>query len=142
MINARKVELMSKVALYENSQKGKRNLKLDKIHRAGSKGVFNLKNVFVGLLICALVLFLVAFTGFGLYEIFYEPEKTLAIVIEIVAACTIFVVAYVILSSHAIEMEYGDVRNELRGYELNLKRLEDVYAKEKENQPRSGNGDK
>lgn len=129
MLNKKKVEVMSKVALYEHGE-GKETLKLNKYYKkdyASAKLLSSLPlGIITGILITTLIFIVDTEWPIYLY-------KTIGGVWSILlyAACFIaFVIAYCFFSAFMYNRKYETYRGNLRIYSLNLRRLEKIYEEE------------
>ncbi|MBQ9814936.1 MAG: hypothetical protein IKH67_03050 [Lachnospiraceae bacterium] len=134
MLNAQKVEYMSKLALYEHS-KGKKTLKLNKYFKSDFKASAAMRSVPFGILSYLLILAAVLLVDTswlvnlsGRIGIFLTAALAFA-------SLVVFVVLYCIISSAILSHQYEDLRSSLREYSMNLRGLDRAYDKEKQDSP-------
>ena len=133
MLNNKKVQIMSKIALYEHGE-GKETLKLNKYLKDDYTSVKLLSSLPLGIL-TALLITALAFcldTDWPL-KLYSSIGGTLA-VITYVGAFVVFVVLYCFFSAYMFKLKYDRHRGNLRRYGLDLKRLETIYSEEQNEQ--------
>ncbi|MBR3244994.1 MAG: hypothetical protein IKF90_20270 [Parasporobacterium sp.] len=133
MLNKKKVELMSKVALYEHGE-GKTTLRLNKYYKTDYSSANFLASLPLGILtgILILVLIFVADTGW-LGKLYDKIGGTWAVIL-LIAAFVLFVVGYSFFSLYMFNHKYDKYRGNLMAYGLNLRRLNKIYEEEKQMQ--------
>ncbi len=131
MLNRKKVEVMSKVALYEHGE-GKETLKLNKYYKkdyASAKLLSSLPlGIITGVLITALIFVVNTEWPLHLYKTIGGVMAVLLYGICFVA----FVIAYCFFSAFMYNRKYETYRGNLRIYSLNLRRLEKIYEEEEQ----------
>ncbi|MBR3243854.1 MAG: hypothetical protein IKF90_14355 [Parasporobacterium sp.] len=133
MLNNKKVQIMSKIALYEHGE-GKETLKLNKYLKDDYTSVKLLSSLPLGIL-TALLITALAFcldTDWPL-KLYSSIGGTLAVIIY-VGAFVVFVVLYCLFSAYMFKLKYDRHRGNLRRYGLDLKRLETIYSEEQNEQ--------
>ncbi|MBR2754656.1 MAG: hypothetical protein IKI32_07500 [Lachnospiraceae bacterium] len=133
MLNNKKVQIMSKIALYEHGE-GKETLKLNKYLKDDYTSVKLLSSLPLGIL-TALLITALAFcldTDWPL-KLYSSIGGTLAVIIY-VGAFVVFVVLYCFFSAYMFKLKYDRHRGNLRRYGLDLKRLETIYSEEQNEQ--------
>ncbi len=133
MLNNKKVQIMSKIALYEHGE-GKETLKLNKYLKDDYTSVKLLSSLPLGIL-TALLITALAFcmdTDWPL-KLYSSVGGTLAVII-CVGAVVVFVVLYCLFSAYMFKLKYDRHRGNLRRYGLDLKRLETIYSEEQNEQ--------
>ena len=133
MLNNKKVQIMSKIALYEHGE-GKETLKLNKYLKDDYTSVKLLSSVPLGIL-TALLLTALMFcmdTDWPL-KLYSSIGGTLAVLIY-VASFVVFVVLYCLFSAYMFKLKYDRHRGNLRRYGLDLRRLETIYSEEAQNE--------
>ena len=129
MINNKKVELMTKVALYEHNE-GKQTIRLNKYFKQDYASTNMLRSAPLGF-ICALLittlLFLVKENWFT--SLMKTVGGVMAIII-VVVAIALFIALYCFFSQYMFNHKYENFRGNLRTYGLYLKRLEKIYEEE------------
>lgn len=130
MVNNKKAELMSKIALYENSE-GKRTLKLNKYYKQDYATSHLLKSAPLGFLTALLIAVLIFFLKNDWPIAMYKELGGTATVIIILASLLVFVIGYCFFAQYMFNHKYENFRGNLRTYGLYLKRLERIYDEEK-----------
>lgn len=131
MINKEKVELMSKVALYEQGE-GKTTLKLNKYYKNDYSSAKLLSGVPLGIL-SGLLIILLIFIADGDWIIkAYDSLGGVVCVVVLVLAFSVFVLAYSFFTVYMHNKKYDKYRGNLKNYWLNLKRLDKVYEMSKQ----------
>lgn len=133
MLNNKKVQIMSKIALYEHGE-GKETLKLNKYLKDDYTSVKLLSSVPLGILTALLLTALVFCmdTDWPL-KLYSSIGGTLAVLIY-VASFVVFVVLYCLFSAYMFKLKYDRHRGNLRRYGLDLRRLETIYSEEAQNE--------
>ncbi len=133
MLNNKKVQIMSKIALYEHGE-GKETLKLNKYLKDDYTSVKLLSSLPLGILTALLITALVFCmdTDWPL-KLYSSIGGTLAVMIY-VGAFVVFVVLYCFFSAYMFKLKYDRHRGNLRRYGLDLKRLETIYSEEQNEQ--------
>ncbi|MBO7730024.1 MAG: hypothetical protein J6S31_04115 [Lachnospiraceae bacterium] len=133
MLNNKKVQIMSKIALYEHGE-GKETLKLNKYLKDDYTSVKLLSSLPLGILTALLITALVFCldTDWPL-KLYSSIGGTLAVLIY-VGAFVVFVVLYCFFSAYMFKLKYDRHRGNLRRYGLDLKRLETIYSEEQNEQ--------
>ncbi len=133
MLNNKKVQIMSKIALYEHGE-GKETLKLNKYLKDDYTSVKLLSSLPLGILTALLITALVFCldTDWPL-KLYSSIGGTLAVIIY-VGAFVVFVVLYCFFSAYMFKLKYDRHRGNLRRYGLDLKRLETIYSEEQNEQ--------
>ncbi len=133
MLNNKKVQIMSKIALYEHGE-GKETLKLNKYLKDDYTSVKLLSSLPLGILTALLITALVFCmdTDWPL-KLYSSIGGTLAVMIY-VGAFVVFVVLYCFFSAYMFKLKYDRHRGNLRKYGLDLKRLETIYSEEQNEQ--------
>lgn len=131
MLNKKKVELMSKVALYEHGE-GKTTLRLNKYYKTDYSSANFLSSVPLGILTGLLILALVFIADSDWINKLYVQIGGTAAVILIAAAFILFVVGYCFFSLYMFNHKYDRYRGNLMTYGLNLRRLNKIYEEEKQ----------
>ena len=133
MLNNKKVQIMSKIALYEHGE-GKETLKLNKYLKDDYTSVKLLSSLPLGILTALLITALVFCldTDWPL-KLYSSIGGTLAVIIY-VGAFVVFVVLYCLFSAYMFKLKYDRHRGNLRRYGLDLKRLETIYSEEQNEQ--------
>lgn len=126
MINKEKVELMSKVALYEHGE-GKTTLKMNKFFKNDYSSARFLTSLPLGI-VSALLIILLLFIADAdwLIKAFDRLGGILTAVILILAFAA-FVIGYSFFATYMFNREYDKYRGNLKNYWLNLKRLNRMY---------------
>lgn len=132
MLNKKKVELMSKVALYEHGE-GKTTLRLNKYYKTD----YSSKNFFASLplgIITGVLIMALIFIGDANWIVKSYERIGGTVTVVLVGVCFIlFVIGYCFFSLFMFNHKYDNYRGNLRTYSLNLMRLKRVY--EEEGQP-------
>lgn len=131
MLNKKKVELMSKVALYEHGE-GKTTLRLNKYYKTDYSSRNFLSSLPLGILTGLLILALVFVADTEWFIRAYETIGGTASTVLLVAAFVLFVIAYCFFSLYMFNHKYDNYRGNLRSYGLNLRRLKNVYEEEEQ----------
>ena len=133
MLNNKKVQIMSKIALYEHGE-GKETLKLNQYLKDDYTSVKLLSSLPLGIL-TALLLTALAFcmdTDWPL-RLYSSIGGTFAILLYVVAFA-VFVFLYCLFSAYMFKLKYDKHRGNLRRYGLDLRRLEAIYSEEEQNE--------
>ena len=131
MLNAQKVEYMSKLALYEHS-KGKRTLQLNKYFKSDFKVSAAMRSVPFGILAFLLILAAVLMWDTGWLSNM-SGKLGIFLTAAIIFAClVVFVVLYCIISSLVLSHQYEDLRSSLREYSIDLRGLDRTYEKDRQ----------
>lgn len=133
MLNKKKVELMSKVALYEHGE-GKTTLRLNKYYKTDYSSANFLSSVPLGILTGLLILALIFIADSDWINKLYVQIGGTAAVILIAAAFILFVVGYCFFSLYMFNHKYDRYRGNLMAYGLNLRRLNKFYEEEGQQQ--------
>lgn len=133
MLNNKKVQIMSKIALYEHGE-GKETLKLNKYLKDDYTSVKFLSSLPLGILTALLITALVFCmdTDWPL-KLYSSIGGTFAVLLYI-GAFVIFVVLYCLFSAYMFKLKYDRHRGNLRRYGLDLRRLETIYSEEQNEQ--------
>ncbi len=129
MLNKRKVELMSKVALYEHGE-GKTTLRLNKYYKTDYSSANFLSSVPLGILTGLLIGLLVFIADTNWVMRVYEEIGGTGAILIFAAGFILFVVGYCFFSLYMFNHKYDNYRGNLRTYGLNLRRLKKVYEEE------------
>lgn len=130
MINNKKVELMSKVALYEHGE-GKQTIRLNKYFKQDYASSNLLRSAPLGIL-CAILIIVILFIAKETWiSELIEIVGGIAAIIIIVVAVAVFVTLYCFFSQYMFNHKYENFRGNLRTYGLHLKRLDKIYEEEK-----------
>ena len=133
MLNNKKVQIMSKIALYEHGE-GKETLKLNRYLKDDYTSVKLLSSLPLGIL-TALLLTALAFcmdTDWPLL-LYSSIGGTFAILLYVLAFA-VFVFLYCLFSAYMFKLKYDKHRGNLRRYGLDLRRLEAIYSEEEQNE--------
>ena len=131
MLNKKKVELMSKVALYEHGE-GKTTLRLNKYYKTDYSSANFLSSVPLGIITGLLIALLIFIADANWVMKVYQKIGGTWAVLLIAAAFILFVVGYCFYSLYMFNHKYDSYRGNLRTYGLNLRRLKNVYEEEKQ----------
>lgn len=133
MLNSNKVEIMSKIAVYEHSE-GKKALRLNNYYKNDYTSAKLLSSLPLGI-ITAIIISALIFC--------YDTEWPLKMIASVggvwtivicLASLVVFVIAYCFFSAYMFNKKYEGNRGDLRRYSLNLKRLERIYNEEELNE--------
>ena len=129
MLNAKKVEYMSKLALYEHTD-GKKTLKLNNYFKSDFKAYTAMRSVPFGI-----ITYLLIFAIVLLWDINWLVDLSGRVGIFLTAAIlfaglVVFVALYCIVSALILSHQYEDLRSSLREYSLSLRALDRTYKKE------------
>lgn len=129
MINNRKVELMSKIALYEHGE-GKQTIRLNKYFKQDYASTNLLRSAPLGIL-CAVLILVLLFIAMpnwitDLIKVMGGPLAIIAVIVAI----ALFVVGYCFFSQYMFNHKFENFRGNLRTYGIYLKRLEKIYDEE------------
>ena len=133
MLNNKKVEIMSKIALYEHGE-GKETLKLNRYLKDDYTSVKVLSSVPLGVLTALLIAALVFCLDTDWPLKLYSTIGGTKTVLLLVGAFVVFVVLYSLFSFYMFRLKYDRHRGNLRRYGLNLKRLDTIYTEETQNE--------
>lgn len=133
MLNSKKVQIMSKIALYEHGE-GKETLKLNKYLKDDYTSVKLLSSLPLGILTALLITALVFCldTDWPL-KLYSSIGGTFAVLIY-AGAFVVFVALYCLFSAYMFKLKYDRHRGNLRRYGLDLRRLETIYSEEQNEQ--------
>ena len=128
MLNARKVEYMSKVAMYEHNNK--RQLRLNNYFRSDFKVSSAMRSAPFGI-----IAYLIIFALVLLWDTDWLVNLSGRIGIILTAALflaslVLFVTLYCIISGIILSRQYEDLRSSLREYIINLRGLDRAYDSE------------
>ena len=128
MLNAKKVEYMSKLALYEHTNK--RPLKLNNYFRSDFKVSSALRSVPFGIITYLLILALALMWDTDWLVNLSGKVGIFLTAAIIFASLVLFVALYCIISGVVLSHQYEDLRSSLREYILNLRGLDRTYDQE------------
>jgi len=133
MLNSKKVEIMSKIAVYEHSE-GKKTLRLNNYNKNDYKVTKLISSLPLGIATAILIAALIfCYDTDWPFKLIKSVGGVWTIVI-CAGAFVVFVIAYGFLSAYMFNKKYESNRGDLRRYSLNLKRLERIYADEESNE--------
>ncbi len=136
MLNSKKVETMSKVALYEHGE-GKETLKLNKYYKKDYASAKLLSSLPLGIITAILITALIFVINMDWpMQLYRSIGGTMAILLYGVCF-VVFVVAYCFFSAFMYNRKYEAYRGNLRVYGLNLRRLEKIYEEEQATTPKN-----
>lgn len=129
MLNNKKVEVMSKIAVYEHGE-GKETLRLNNYIKNDYTSAKLLSSLPLGIVTAILIVALIF-----CYDTEWPFKMISAVggvwtIVICLASFFVFVVAYGFLSAFMFNKKYESYRGDLRRYSLNLSRLERIYAEE------------
>lgn len=129
MVNPEKVELMSKIALFEHSQ-GRKTLKLNNYFRSDFRTSIAMRSVPFGILT-----YLLLFVGSLLWDETWLVDLSAKVGIYFTAAIVlasliVFVYLYCLVAGLVQSRQYENLRSDFREYSLNLRRLDRLYQRE------------
>ncbi len=129
MVNESKVKLMTKLALYEETQ-GKEDFKISEYYRKDYTGMHILSSVFWTTVGYACIVALAALAGLS----FLMDNMSLQLVFIIAAAAVIgyfaIVIIYAVITGLVCNKKHKDARQRVKRYNHDLTRLLKMYEKE------------
>ncbi len=129
MINNKKVELMSKAALYEHGE-GKQTIRLNKYFKQDYASTNMLRSAPLGFVCAVLIVTLIFILKSNWVSALADKTGGVLAIIIIVVAIVVFVALYCFFSQYMFNHKYENFRGNLRTYGLYLKRLEKIYDEE------------
>ena len=129
MLDERKVKLMTKLAMYEETQ-GKEDFKISEYYRKDYAGMHTICSVIwvtVGYA-CAVAMIMLA----GLDSLMSKMSGGLIVTlgIAIVVGYIVTVIVYAVVTSHIYNEKHKNARQRVKRYNHNLTRLLKMYEKE------------
>ncbi|MCF2680970.1 hypothetical protein JQM69_09750 [Faecalicatena contorta] len=129
MLDERKVKLMTKLAMYEETQ-GKEDFKISEYYRKDYAGMHTICSVIwvtVGYA-CAVAMIMMA----GLDSLMSKMSGGLIVTlgIAIVVGYIVTVILYAVVTSHIYNEKHKNARQRVKRYNHNLTRLLKMYEKE------------
>lgn len=129
MLDERKVKLMTRLALYEQTQ-GREDFKISEYYRkdyAGMHILFSFFWVTIGY-VCVVALAVLA----GLQELMAKMAMNLVVMLGIIAVAgyVALVVIYSIVTSHIYNKRHREARQRVKRYNHDLTKLLKMYEKE------------
>lgn len=131
MLNRKKVQAMSKVALYEHGE-GKETLKLNKYYKKDYTSAKILSSLPLGIITGILITALIFVVNMEWPMQLYRRVGGVMAVLLYAICFAIFVLAYCFFSAFMYNRKYETYRGNLRVYGLNLRRLEKIYEEEEQ----------
>ncbi len=131
MINNKKVELMSKVALYEHSE-GKQTIRLNKYFKQDYATTNMLRSAPLGFICVILIVALMYIVKEDWVSSLIRTIGGVATIIVIIVTVVVFIALYCLFSQYMFNHKYENFRGNLRTYGLYLRRLEKIYDEENE----------
>ena len=129
MLDERKVKLMTKLAMYEETQ-GKEDFKISEYYRKDYAGMHTICSVIwvtIGY-VCAVAMIMLA----GLESLMSKMSGGLIVTlgIAIVVGYVVVVIVYAVVTSHIYNEKHKNARQRVKRYNHNLTRLLKMYEKE------------
>ncbi|MCF0143228.1 MAG: hypothetical protein HUJ75_07615 [Parasporobacterium sp.] len=129
MLNPKKVELMTRISLFEKSE-GIRALKLNKYHKLDLKRSVGLRSIPLGIITYLILVGILILMDADWMTKLYNSLEVWSSLLIVIGAGVIFVLLYRWMSIAIMTRHYEDTRNSVKSYSLNLRRLEKMYSKE------------
>ncbi len=129
MINNKKVELMTKIALYEHDE-GKQTIRLNKYFKQDYASTNMLRSAPLGFVCALLIAALIFFVKENWITSLMGKVGGVATIAIIIVAVVIFITLYCFFSQYMFNHKYENFRGNLRTYGLFLRRLEKIYEEE------------
>lgn len=130
MLDERKVKLMTKLALYEETQ-GKEDFKISEYYRKDYVGMHVFSSIIWVTIGYACVAFLIVLSGLEALMDSMSNSLMLMILMIFVVGYVGTVVIFSIISSHIYNQKHKDARMRVKKYNHNLTRLLRWYEREK-----------
>ena len=129
MINNKKVELMTKIALYEHDE-GKQTIRLNKYFKQDYASTNMLRSAPLGFVCALLIAALLFIANENWLTILMEEVGGVVAIAIIIFAVIVFIALYCFFSQYMFNHKYENFRGNLRTYGLFLRRLEKIYEEE------------
>lgn len=129
MLNEERVILMTRLASYENGE-GKKNVKIGNYFRSDYIAVQVLKSVISGTIAFGIIFALYIFYDFEVFMQDLYKIDLLGFAKKVLINYAVSIVAYSLLTYIICTYRYAKVKNSLKNYYHNLKKLGSLYGDE------------